>query len=67
MPVMKYDIPITIRNVFNVEFPGTRIGRSPVPETAGKSLQLSFYNNTADSMVKGFATIDNIALVNVEG
>jgi aspartokinase/homoserine dehydrogenase 1 len=67
MPVMKYDIPITIRNVFNVESPGTRIGRSPVPETAGKSLQLSFYNNTADSMVKGFATIDNIALVNVEG
>ncbi|CAK9201942.1 unnamed protein product [Sphagnum troendelagicum] len=67
MPVMKYDIPITIRNVFNVESPGTRIGRSPVPETAGKSSQLSFYNNTADSMVKGFATIDNIALVNVEG
>lgn len=51
----RYDIPITIRNFFNLEAPGTRI---------------SDYRNDAEAaegqFVKGFATIDNVALINVE-
>lgn len=59
IPVMKYDIPIIIRNIFNLSAPGTKIGRSPADQTEdGQSLE---------SFVKGFATIDNLALVNVEG
>ncbi|XP_068641456.1 bifunctional aspartokinase/homoserine dehydrogenase 1, chloroplastic-like [Aristolochia californica] len=59
IPVMKYDIPIMIRNVFNLSAPGTMICRVPVNENGdGESLE---------SLVKGFATIDNLALINVEG
>ncbi|CAH9141565.1 unnamed protein product [Cuscuta epithymum] len=59
VPVMHYNIPIVIRNIFNLSAPGTMICQS--------------YGNQQDdgqgseSLVKGFATIDNIALVNVEG
>lgn len=59
IPVMRYDIPIVIRNVFNLTSPGTKICRpSPSENGDGEHLQ---------SPVKGFATIDNLALVNVEG
>lgn len=56
---MRHNIPITIRNVFNVAAPGTEIGRFPDLKPAG--------SHSAADFVKGFATIDNIALVNVEG
>ncbi|KAJ4836494.1 hypothetical protein Tsubulata_041568 [Turnera subulata] len=56
IPVMRYDIPIVIRNIFNLSAPGTMICRSST-EDAKKF----------ESPVKGFATIDNVALVNVEG
>ncbi|ERN01374.1 hypothetical protein AMTRI_Chr03g53980 [Amborella trichopoda] len=59
IPVMSYDIPIIIRNVFNISSPGTKICRIPANEF-GESQRM-------DSLVKGFATIDNLALVNVEG
>ncbi|CAM6042682.1 unnamed protein product [Sphagnum compactum] len=65
MPVMRYNIPITIRNVFNVGAPGTMIGRSSLPDLAEEAEPVPY--NSTDSLVKGFATIDNIALVNVEG
>ncbi|KAK2988129.1 hypothetical protein RJ640_017461 [Escallonia rubra] len=59
IPVMQYDIPIVIRNIFNLSAPGTIICRHSVSENEdGQSLE---------SPVKGFATIDNLALVNVEG
>ncbi|KAK3007226.1 hypothetical protein RJ639_016168 [Escallonia herrerae] len=59
IPVMQYDIPIVIRNIFNLSAPGTIICRHSVIENEdGQSLE---------SPVKGFATIDNLALVNVEG
>lgn len=59
IPVMKYDIPIVIRNVFNLSSPGTMICQQPVNgEVNGQKL---------DSVVKAFATIDKLALVNVEG
>ncbi|KAF7149221.1 hypothetical protein RHSIM_Rhsim03G0264300 [Rhododendron simsii] len=59
IPVMRYDIPILIRNIFNLSAPGTMICRPPVNEFEdGQGME---------SFVKGFATIDNLALVNVEG
>ncbi|XP_074320417.1 bifunctional aspartokinase/homoserine dehydrogenase 2, chloroplastic-like [Silene latifolia] len=57
IPVMQFDIPIVIRNVFNLAAPGTKICRAS-PDENGEPLQ---------SPVKGFATIDNVALINVEG
>ncbi|XP_075486505.1 bifunctional aspartokinase/homoserine dehydrogenase, chloroplastic-like [Primulina tabacum] len=59
IPVMKYDIPIVIRNIFNLAAPGTAICRP-----AGFGIEDC---HRVDSPVKGFATIDNLALVNVEG
>lgn len=59
IPVMKYDIPIVIRNIFNLAAPGTVICR---PASFGIE-----DCHRVDSPVKGFATIDNLALVNVEG
>ncbi|KAI8565820.1 hypothetical protein RHMOL_Rhmol03G0291100 [Rhododendron molle] len=59
IPVMRYDIPILIRNIFNLSAPGTMICRPLVNEFEdGQGME---------SFVKGFATIDNLALVNVEG
>lgn len=59
IPVMRYDIPIVIRNIFNLSAPGTMICRPPIDENEDEQI--------IDSPVKGFATIDNLALVNVEG
>ncbi|KAL5571776.1 hypothetical protein UlMin_021373 [Ulmus minor] len=59
IPVMRYDIPIIIRNIFNLSAPGTKICR-PAADVDEDSQRLESY-------VKGFATIDNLALVNVEG
>lgn len=59
IPVMQYDIPIVIRNIFNLSAPGTMICRDPVIEDEEKQ--------NLETYVKGFATIDNLALVNVEG
>jgi aspartokinase/homoserine dehydrogenase 1 len=50
-PAIRSGIPVTIRNTFNPEAPGTRI----TPES------------TTDMPVKGFASIGNMTLVNVEG
>ncbi|KAK9095914.1 hypothetical protein Sjap_021411 [Stephania japonica] len=59
IPVMQYNIPIVIRNIFNLSAAGTMICRSPGDENRdGQGLE---------SLVKGFATIDNVALINVEG
>ncbi|KAJ0818666.1 putative homoserine dehydrogenase, Aspartate kinase [Helianthus annuus] len=59
IPVMQYDIPIVIRNIFNLSAPGTKICRAPIIEAEVKQDSVAY--------VKGFATIDNLALVNVEG
>lgn len=58
IPVMRYDIPIVIRNIFNLSVPGTTICRPATEDEDAQGLE---------SAVKGFATIDNLALVNVEG
>ncbi|GAA0171667.1 hypothetical protein LIER_25647 [Lithospermum erythrorhizon] len=59
LPVMRDDIPIVIRNIFNLSAPGTVICRPTAGEDgSGQCLE---------TPVKGFATIDNLALINVEG
>ncbi|MGM0558274.1 MAG: bifunctional aspartate kinase/homoserine dehydrogenase I [Myxococcota bacterium] len=50
-PAVELEIPLYIRNTFNPDFPGTRIHLS----------------GASEHMVKGFATVEDIALVNVEG
>ncbi|KAL3159311.1 Bifunctional aspartokinase/homoserine dehydrogenase 1, chloroplastic [Trebouxia sp. C0010 RCD-2024] len=56
LPAMRYSIPIAIRNFFNLTAPGTQISDVILDiETAGVHI------------VKGFATIDDVALINVEG
>lgn len=59
IPVMRYDIPIIIRNIFNLSAPGTKICRP--------SADIDEDGQRFESFVKGFATIDNLAIVNVEG
>jgi len=50
-PAVDRAIPIYIRNTFNPSFPGTRI----------------HLQGTSEFAVKGFATVESVALVNVEG
>ncbi|GMH34042.1 hypothetical protein BSKO_01876 [Bryopsis sp. KO-2023] len=54
IPAMKDNVPITIRNFFNQEAPGTVI-REEKEDSDGKS------------SVKGFATIDDVSIVSLEG
>ena len=51
-PAIDHEIPITIRNTFAPENPGTRI---------------HLEGNGTPSVVKGFSTVDNVALLNLEG
>lgn len=64
IPVMRYDIPITIRNVFNLSAAGTKISRFTAIDDETSQLGIE---PEGCSSVKGFATIDNVALINVEG
>ena len=50
-PAIESQIPVWIRNTFNPSFPGTKIHKKA----------------SAGPLVKGFATVDDMALVNVEG
>ncbi len=50
-PAFERQIPIYIRNTFHPDRPGTRI----------------HLDSSKDRIVKGFATIDDIALINIEG
>ncbi|TKY59947.1 Bifunctional aspartokinase/homoserine dehydrogenase 2 [Spatholobus suberectus] len=59
IPVMRYGIPIMIRNIFNLSAPGTKICHPSVNDHED--------SQNLQNYVKGFATIDNLALVNVEG
>jgi aspartokinase/homoserine dehydrogenase 1 len=51
-PAIDHEIPITIRNTFAPDKPGTRI---------------HLEGNGKPSVVKGFSTVDNVALLNLEG
>ena len=50
-PAVEHEIPITIRNTFAPDRPGTRI----------------HLDGDGASVVKGFSTIDDVALLNLEG
>jgi len=50
LPALKYKIPITLRNFFNLDAPGTEIKEV----------------SNSQNIVKGFALIDNVTLVSVE-
>ncbi|KAF3337652.1 bifunctional aspartokinase/homoserine dehydrogenase 1 [Carex littledalei] len=63
IPVMRLNIPIVIRNIFNLSAPGTVICEQPIDDTADYEMA----DNNSNKLVKAFATIDNLALVNVEG
>ena len=59
-PAMQYNTPIKIRNFFNLDAAGTTICsdgvmEGPAVRTIGKQF------------VKGFATIDDVSMINVEG
>jgi aspartokinase/homoserine dehydrogenase 1 len=56
-PAVAHDIPIWIKNTFAPEKPGTRIGP---PARKGGSIE-------ATHAVKGFSTVDGVALLNLEG
>ena len=63
LPAMKFNIPIQIRNFFNLAAPGTRIAEYMAPlVTGGVGAK-----NPENALVKGFATIENVTLINVEG
>jgi bifunctional aspartokinase / homoserine dehydrogenase 1 len=56
LPAMRYSIPISIRNFFNLGAAGTVISEAD-----------SVIAGVDTSGVKGFATIDNVSLIDVEG
>ncbi|MDR3606384.1 MAG: bifunctional aspartate kinase/homoserine dehydrogenase I [Oligoflexia bacterium] len=58
-PALMKGIPIWIRNTFNPTFAGTKIHRAD--SLKGVS------SNSAELPVKGFTTVDRVALLNLEG
>ena len=76
LPVMRYGIPMFIRNALNPTAPGTRIGQSEdgmsdeedgVPEEARDEDERAEEAAGLLQPVKAVATIDKVAIVNVEG
>ena len=68
LPAMKYNIPVTIRNYFNLSAPGTSIGMTcTLPASEGNKVGGFETRDMSGELVKGIATIDEIALINVEG
>ncbi|KAK9826886.1 hypothetical protein WJX81_004474 [Elliptochloris bilobata] len=59
MPARKFGIPIVIRNFFNQAAPGTIISDDAIAQADA--------TGSGKGLVKGFATIDHVALINVEG
>jgi aspartokinase len=57
-------IPIYIRNTFEPDLPGTRIY---LPLVQQRLQYPSSRGGIADKVVCGFSTVENMALVNVEG
>lgn len=59
LPAMKYNIPVIIRNFFDQDNPGTQISNFQAEEMDSRK--------SGQAAVKGFATIDDVAVVSVEG
>ena len=62
MPLMKDGIPVLIRNFFNMSAPGTEIIQQAAYCDTGSTGFIS-----TKELIKGFATIDDVAIINVEG
>jgi bifunctional aspartokinase / homoserine dehydrogenase 1 len=83
LPAMKYGIPIAIRNFFNLSAPGTQVSdlardaaaysSSSSSRSSSPALGAEPGASPADARrgmpptVKGFATIDHVSLINIEG
>ena len=67
LPAMKYGIPIAIRNFFNLEAKGTRIAEYRPPTEEERAAAAVGARSPSNALVKGFATIENVTLINVEG
>lgn len=70
LPAMRYSIPITLRNYFNLDAPGTSISDNCIVPPADKPSGVGgSYAEIKDMVnyVKGLATIDDVCLINVEG
>jgi len=61
MPAMEDDTPVYVRNVFNPDFPGTKITRE------GRSKSKAIIEQIDASPVQFFTSIPNIAMVNIQG
>lgn len=59
LPAMKYNIPVIIRNFFDLGNPGTQISNFQTEEMDCRK--------AGQAAVKGFATIDDVAVISVEG
>lgn len=62
MPLMRDGIPVIIRNFFNMDAPGTEI----IQQAAFCETENFGFISTKE-LIKGFATIDDVAIINVEG
>ncbi|XP_061369165.1 bifunctional aspartokinase/homoserine dehydrogenase 1, chloroplastic-like [Gastrolobium bilobum] len=59
IPLIRYGIPVIIRNIFNLSASGTKICHPSIIDDEDR--------HKLKNYVRGFTTIDNLALVNVEG
>ena len=67
LPAMKFGIPIQIRNFFNLGAKGTRIAEFGSAAAGGDDPHSVGSRGPRDALVKGFATIEHVTLINVEG
>jgi len=67
LPAMKYNIPLTLRNYFNQDAPGTSIGMTCSLPAGENNIGKFETRDSSGDLVKGIATIDDVCLINVEG
>lgn len=73
VPAMRLGIPLTLRNYFRPEDPGTRISldaEEPASNFSGSGIDSRPQRSDRpplNEIVKGFSTIDDVTLVNLEG
>lgn len=66
-PIIERAIPMRIRNTFNRSAPGTVVHATlPIPSHPVKPSKLRALNQDAGG-VKGFTTVSNVSIVNIEG
>lgn len=69
VPAMSQNVPVVLRNFFNLSNPGTRISADATIENAKGSTERKhqFDRPALNQIVKGFSTIDDVSMINVEG